>query len=86
MNNNIFGGVISMTSWLTWFAVGMVIAVLLYALFSVYLKKPAGLYIAAAFHIVLGVLSLPSIGLYVLGIAILEIIAGIVINARFHKI
>ncbi|WP_085994283.1 hypothetical protein [Oceanobacillus senegalensis] len=50
-----------MTSWVSWVAVGLIVSVLIYAFFSLYLKKP----IAAAFHIVLGILSLPSIGLYV---------------------
>ncbi|GAB3056137.1 hypothetical protein GCM10027286_19680 [Virgibacillus ainsalahensis] len=63
-----------MTSWVSWIAVGLIVAVLIYAIFSIYLKKPIGLYIAAAFHIVLGIFSLPSIGLYVLGLAIFEII------------
>lgn len=75
-----------MTSWISWLYVGLMIVVLLYALFSVFLKKPIGLYIAAAFHIVLGILSLPSIGLYVLGLAMLEIIVGIMITMKSrHK-
>jgi len=75
-----------MTSWISWLYVGLMIVVLLYALFSVFLKKPIGLYIAAAFHIVLGILSLPSIGLYVLGLAMLEIIVGIMIMMKSrHK-
>src|SRR5699024_4996842 len=41
---------ITMTSWITWVAIGVMIAVLLYAIFSVFLKKPTGLYIAAIFH------------------------------------
>ncbi|QKY71418.1 hypothetical protein [Lentibacillus sp. CBA3610] len=71
-----------MTSWITWLVVGLMVAVLLYAIFSVFFKKPIGLYIAAAFHIVLGILSLPSIGLYVSGLAILELIAGIVMTIK----
>ena len=75
-----------MTSWISWLYVGLMIVVLLYALFSVFLKKPIGLYITAAFHIVLGILSLPSIGLYVLGLAMLEIIVGIMITMKSrHK-
>jgi len=75
-----------MTSCFSWLYVGLMIVVLLYALFSVFLKKPIGLYIAAAFHIVLGILSLPSIGLYVLGLAMLEIIVGIMITMKSrHK-
>lgn len=75
-----------MTSWISWLYVGLMIVVLLYALFSVFLKKPIGLYLAAAFHIVLGILSLPSIGLYVLGLAMLEIIVGIMITMKSrHK-
>jgi len=42
-----------------------------------------GLYIAALFHIALGILSLPSIGLYVFGLAILEIIAGIAMTVKY---
>lgn len=43
-----------------------------------------GLYIAALFHIALGILSLPSIGLYVFGLAILEIIAGIAMTVKYR--
>lgn len=71
-----------MTTWISWLSVGLMVAVLLYAIFSVFLKKPLGLYIATAFHIVLGVLSLPSIGLYVLGLAIIELIVGIIMTAK----
>ncbi|WP_163539563.1 hypothetical protein [Gracilibacillus sp. YIM 98692] len=74
-----------MISWVSWFAVGLIVAVLIYAIFSIYLKKQIGLYIAAAFHIVLGILSLPSIGLYVLGLAILEIIAGIAMTVKYRR-
>ncbi|MBY7144851.1 hypothetical protein KFZ56_17670 [Virgibacillus sp. NKC19-3] len=65
-----------------WLSVGLIIAVLLYAIFSVFLKKSIGLYIAAAFHIVLGLLSLPSIGFYVLAVAMLELIVGIVMTVK----
>ncbi|MDC3414764.1 hypothetical protein [Terrihalobacillus insolitus] len=74
-----------MTSWVSWIAVGLMVAVLLYAIFSVFLWKPIGLYIASAFHIVLGILSLPSIGLYVLGLAILEIIVGIAMTVKYRR-
>lgn len=74
-----------MTSWISWLAVGLMIAVLIYAILSVYLKKPKGLYIASAFHIVLGILSLPSIGLFVLGLAILELIVGIIMTVKKPK-
>lgn len=73
-----------MTSWISWVAVGLMVAVLLYAIFSIFLRKPLGLYIATAFHIVLGVLSLPSIGLYVLGLAILELIVGIIMTVKLR--
>ncbi|WP_240377933.1 hypothetical protein [Bacillus piscicola] len=74
-----------MTSAMSWIVVGLMIAVLFYAIFSIYLKKPAGLYIAAAFHIVLGILSLPSIGLYVFGLAVLEIITGIIMMVTSRR-
>lgn len=74
-----------MTSWISWLAVGLMIAVLIYAILSVYLKKPTGLFIAAAFHIALGILSLPSIGLYVLGFAILELIVGFIMTIKTAK-
>ncbi|MFD2762216.1 hypothetical protein [Lentibacillus juripiscarius] len=74
-----------MASWVSWITVGLIVAVLIYAILSVYLKKPTGLYIAAAFHIVLGILSLPSIGLYVLGFAILEVIVGIAMTAKHRR-
>ncbi|GAA0441634.1 hypothetical protein GCM10008983_18480 [Lentibacillus halophilus] len=70
------------TNWVSYAAVGLMVAVLLYAIFSVFFKKPMGLYIAAALHIVLGILSLPSIGLYVLGVAIIELIIGIVMTVK----
>ncbi len=75
---------IKMTSWISWIAVGLVVAVLLYAVFSVLFKKPVGLFIATAFHIVLGVISLPSIGLVVLGLAIIELIAGIIMTVNLR--
>lgn len=74
-----------MISWISWFSVGLMIIVLLYAILSAYLRKPIGMYIAAAFHIILGILSLPSIGLYVLGLAILELIAGIIMTVKFRR-
>lgn len=74
-----------MTSWLASLAVGLMIAVLFYAFLSVYLKKPIGLYIAGVFHIILGILSLPSIGLLVLGLAILELIAGVVMTIKYRR-
>jgi len=74
-----------MTSWISWLAVGLMITVLFYAILSVYLKKPIGLFIATAFHIILGILSLPSIGLYILGLAIVELIVGIVMTIKFHR-
>lgn len=73
-----------MVSWITLVAVGLMIAALLYAVLSVFLKKPLGLYIATAFHIVLGVLSLPSIGLYVLGVAVIELIIGIIMTVKLR--
>lgn len=71
-----------MTSWISWLTVGLMVAVLIYAILSVYLKKAIGLYIAAIFHLILGILSLPSIGLYVLGLAILELIVGIIMTVK----
>lgn len=53
-----------------------------YAIFSIYLRKPFGLFIAALLHMILGILSLPSIGLYVLAVALLEIIGGIAFAIR----
>ncbi|RYG71967.1 hypothetical protein EU245_12140 [Lentibacillus lipolyticus] len=70
------------TDWVSYVAVGLMVAVLIYAVFSIYLKKPLGLFIAMAFHIVLGILSLPSIGLYVLGVAIIELIIGIIMIVK----
>lgn len=74
-----------MTSWISWLYIGLMVSVLLYAIFSVLLKKPIGLYIAAVFHIILGILSLPSIGLYVLGLAILELIIGIIMTVKYRR-
>lgn len=74
-----------MTSWISWVAVGLMVGVLLYAIFSVFLKKSLGLYIATAFHIVLGILSLPSIGLIVLGLAVIELITGIIMTIKLRN-
>jgi|GEM_PF-1000407 len=71
-----------MTSWITWLSVGLIAAVLFYAILSVFLRKPLGLYISAAFHVILGILSLPSIGVYVLGLAILELLVGIILTDK----
>lgn len=38
-----------------------------------------------AFHIVLGILSLPSIGLYVLGLAIIELVIGIIMTVKISS-
>jgi len=75
-----------MTSWISWVTVGLMGAVLLYAIFSIFLKKTVGLYIATAFHILLGILSLPSIGLYVLGLSIIELIVGISMTVKYRRI
>lgn len=74
-----------MTPWISWLSVGLMIAVLVYGILSVYVRKPVGMYIAAAFHIVLGILTLPSIELYVMGFAILELIAGINMTVKFRR-
>lgn len=71
------------TDWISFVAVGCIIIVFFYGLFSIYLRKPLGLFIAATFHIILGILSLPSIGLFVLALAIIEIILGIVLTIYF---
>lgn len=69
---------------ISWVAVGLMVAVLFYAIFSILLKKPLGLYIATVLHIVLGILSLPSIGLYVLGFAAIELITGVIMTVKFR--
>jgi len=76
-----------MPIWSPAFLITIAILVLLYALFSIYLKKATGLFIAAIFHIVLGILSLPSIGLYVIGLAVIECIVGIglITRQKQHK-
>jgi len=66
-----------MPFWTPTFFIIVVILVLLYAIFSIYLRKISGLYIAAGFHIILGLFSLPSIGWYVISLGIIEIIIGI---------
>lgn len=71
-----------MGSWMSWLVVCLVVVVLLYAILSIYLKRPIGLYVAVLFHALLGILSLPSIGLIVLGLAVLELIAGIVMSVK----
>jgi len=74
-----------MTSWISFVAVGLMIAVLFYAIFSIFLKKPLGLYIATALHIGLGILALPSIGLYILGLAIIELIIGVLMTIKHQN-
>lgn len=71
-----------MGSWMSWLAVGLMIVVLLYAVLSIYLRRPIGLYIAMLFHVILGVLSLPSIGWFILGLAALELIVGIGMSVK----
>ncbi|GAB4074126.1 hypothetical protein GCM10028778_16290 [Barrientosiimonas marina] len=71
-----------MTSWTPWLIAGMITAVLIYAILSIYLRRSIGLYLAAVFHVFLGILSLPSIGLYVLGLAILELITGVTMSVK----
>lgn len=71
-----------MLTWSPAFLITVTILVLLYALFSIYLRKMTGLFIAAAFHIVLGLFSLPSIGLYVIVLAVIECIVGVVLIAK----
>ena len=73
------------TDWISYVAVGLMVAVLIYAVFSIYLKNTLGLYIAMAFNIVLGILSLPSIGLYVLGLAIIELVIGIIMTVKISS-
>lgn len=75
-----------MTHWISWLALGLMVAVLFYAIFSLYVRKPAGLYISVCFHIALGILSLPSIGLYVLGLAILELLVGMTLTITAKNI
>lgn len=74
-----------MGSWISWVMVGAMIVVLLYAMLSIFLNRSIGLYIAATFHVLLGVLSLPSFGLYVMGLAIVELIIGIVMSLGNHQ-
>ena len=74
-----------MISWISILAVELIITVLLYAIISVFLGKPIGLYVATVLHIALGIISLPSIGLYVLGLAILELIIGVIVSIKFRN-
>ncbi|RCW76823.1 hypothetical protein [Saliterribacillus persicus] len=74
-----------MLSWVSWIALGLIVAVLVYAIFNMYFKKQIGMYIAAVCHLVLGILSLPSIGLYVLGLAVLELIVGIAMTVEYRR-
>ncbi|WP_219914642.1 hypothetical protein, partial [Thalassobacillus sp. CUG 92003] len=67
----------------TWIVIGIILAGVVYAIYSVIAKKPLGLYISMVIHFVLGILSLPSIGLYVLGLALLELIIGIVMTIKY---
>lgn len=71
-----------MPFWTPTFFIIVVILVLLYAIFSIYLRKVSGLLIAAGFHIILGLFSLPSIGWYVIGLAVIEIVIGIYLNSK----
>ncbi|HLS66277.1 MAG TPA: hypothetical protein VK029_04695 [Pseudogracilibacillus sp.] len=71
-----------MESFIAILSIVLVFLIIGYAIFSIYLRKPVGLFIAAILHVVLGILSLPSIGLYILGLAALELIAGITLAIR----
>jgi len=70
---------------IAWITIILIITTLLYSVFSILLAKPAGLFIAAGIHIVLGVLSLPSIGWIVLFIALVECLLGIVMIKKQGK-
>ncbi|QDI90826.1 hypothetical protein EPH95_06255 [Salicibibacter halophilus] len=78
-----------MTSWTAWLVVVLAVAGLVYAIYSVTTKKSLGLYISAVVHMILGVITLPSIGLIILGLAILELIGGIILtlssSSVFHR-
>ncbi|MUV37874.1 hypothetical protein JNUCC1_01680 [Lentibacillus sp. JNUCC-1] len=74
-----------MSAWMFWVIIALITVVLLYAIFSIYMKKPVGLYISAGFHVVMGALTLPSIGLYVLGLAVIEIIVGVSMTAKYRR-
>jgi len=67
-----------MASWTVWIVPG----VFGNAIYSLVAKKPVGLYTSALIHIVLGIWLLSSIGLYVLGLAVLEIIAAVIMNIK----
>lgn len=69
----------NMESFIAILSIVLVFLIIGYAIFSLYLRKPVGMLIAALLHVVLGILSLPSIGLYILGLATLELIAGIML-------
>lgn len=69
-------------AWTSTLYITVMILIILYAIFSIYLKKISGLYIAACLHIILGILSLPSLGIFMFIIALLEIIVAILLKKR----
>jgi len=71
-----------MLLWTPTYFIIVVSLVLLYGIFSIYLRKISGLLIAAGFHIILGLYSLPTIGLYIIGLAIIEIAISIYMNIK----
>lgn len=71
--------------WSPTFAVILMIAILVYAILSIYMKRAIGLFMAALMHVILGLLSLPSIGIYVLIIAGVELIAGIIFTLQLRR-
>lgn len=63
---------------IAWITIILIITTVLYSVFSMLLGRPVGLFIAAGIHIVLGIISLPSIGWFVLVIALVECLLGFV--------
>ncbi|EZH64164.1 hypothetical protein DH09_00035 (plasmid) [Bacillaceae bacterium JMAK1] len=52
------------------------------AIIGVVSKKSLLIFVAAAIHIIMGFITLPSIGLYIIGLAVLEIVLGIVMATK----
>lgn len=58
------------------------ILIVAYALFSIYLRKPFGLLIAALLHIALGILLLSSFSIYLFLLALIEVVGCFVLAIR----
>ncbi|HLQ74311.1 MAG TPA: hypothetical protein VK125_08770 [Bacillota bacterium] len=64
-----------------------IILAFIYMILSIRLNMPSGVFIASASHLIMGIFSLPSIGLFILALAFIEFSLGVytLIQKRFKE-